>query len=111
MLSLKNLTKTFITEIQKKSLNIKKIGVLLGENWRLKKKFTNEISNNLLDKIYKDAIDSGCYGGKLLGAGGGGFFLFVCQKKYHKKVVKKLKRCERVDLNLINSSANIIYSE
>ncbi len=31
--------------------------------------------------------------------------------KYHKKVVKKLKRCERVDLNLINSSANIIYSE
>ena len=111
LLSLKNLTKTFITEIQKKSLNIKKIGVLLGENWRLKKKFTNEISNNLLDKIYKDAIDSGCYGGKLLGAGGGGFFLFVCQKKYHKKVVKKLKRCERVDLNLINSSANIIYSE
>ena len=59
-------------------LNLKIIGNYLDKNWKLKKNFSKNISSNHLDKIYRSAIDNGCYGGKLLGAGGGGFFLFIC---------------------------------
>ncbi|TGL77317.1 CBS domain-containing protein [Leptospira jelokensis] len=51
-------------------------GLCLHKAWEIKKGLSSKISNNFLDKIYKDAMDHGAIGGKLLGAGGGGFFLF-----------------------------------
>lgn len=51
-------------------------GQSLHEAWQLKKQLSSKISNPALDKIYQDAIDCGVIGGKLLGAGGGGFYLF-----------------------------------
>jgi D-glycero-alpha-D-manno-heptose-7-phosphate kinase len=51
-------------------------GQALHEAWELKRQFSSKISNNRLDKIYCDALAHGGLGGKLLGAGGGGFFLF-----------------------------------
>ena len=111
LLDLKDLTENIIEEFQKTNINIKRVGEILDKSWQLKKKFTNEISNTFLDKIYKKAIKSGCYGGKLLGAGGGGFFLFICHKKNHKKVEKSLKNCEKILFNLTDKSSNIIFSD
>lgn len=51
-------------------------GSLLSEGWRLKKMFASAITNDNLNAIYDGAIHAGALGGKLLGAGGGGFFLF-----------------------------------
>lgn len=51
-------------------------GQSLHEAWELKRQFSSKISNRRLDKIYSDALAHGALGGKLLGAGGGGFFLF-----------------------------------
>lgn len=51
-------------------------GQALHETWELKRQFSSKISNSRLDKIYSDALAHGALGGKLLGAGGGGFFLF-----------------------------------
>ena len=51
-------------------------GQSLHEAWQLKRQFSGKISNDKLDKIYQGALDHGAVGGKLLGAGGGGFFLF-----------------------------------
>jgi D-glycero-alpha-D-manno-heptose-7-phosphate kinase len=51
-------------------------GQALHEAWQLKRQFSSKISNCALDKIYEDAISCGVVGGKLLGAGGGGFYLF-----------------------------------
>ena len=51
-------------------------GQALHEAWQFKRQFSNKISNSRLDKIYADALEHGAIGGKLLGAGGGGFFLF-----------------------------------
>lgn len=48
----------------------------LHEAWQFKRQFSDKISNSRLDRIYADALDHGAVGGKLLGAGGGGFFLF-----------------------------------
>ena len=53
-------------------------GQTLHEGWELKKSLTREISNSGIDQIYEKGIDSGALGGKLCGAGGGGFILFYC---------------------------------
>ena len=55
---------------------IDNFGQLLGKAWETKKKFSSKISNKFLDNIYDFGIKNGALGGKLLGAGSGGFFLF-----------------------------------
>lgn len=55
--------------------NIDDMGNLLDELWQLKKKFTDDISNPLIDKLYEKARKAGALGGKLVGAGGGGYLL------------------------------------
>ncbi len=110
LMLLKDLTNKIIKELRKKKLNIKKIGNILGDNWYIKRKFTKNITNNSLNKIYNLAIKSGCHGGKLLGAGGGGFFLFVCNEKSQKKIEKKLKNCEKVDFKFTDMSSETIFA-
>jgi D-glycero-alpha-D-manno-heptose-7-phosphate kinase len=51
-------------------------GKSLNEAWQLKRQFSDKISNSYLDQIYQASLENGAIGGKLLGAGGGGFFLF-----------------------------------
>ena len=51
-------------------------GLALHQAWQIKRQLSRKISNEKLDKIYNDALMNGAVGGKLLGAGGGGFFLF-----------------------------------
>jgi D-glycero-alpha-D-manno-heptose-7-phosphate kinase len=51
-------------------------GQALNEAWQFKRQFSAKISNSRLDAIYDDALSHGAIGGKLLGAGGGGFFVF-----------------------------------
>ena len=110
LMLLKDLTNKIIKELRKKKLNIKKIGNILGDNWYIKRKFTKNITNNSLNKICNLAIKSGCHGGKLLGAGGGGFFLFVCNEKSQKKIEKKLKNCEKVDFKFTDMSSETIFA-
>ena len=56
-------------------------GALMNEHWELKKKTSPHVSNPDFDKIHSLAMRSGCLGGKLVGAGGGGYFLFYCGNK------------------------------
>ena len=56
--------------------NLYEFGSYLNKAWELKRSFSSKISNQFLDTIYSSAIDNGAIGGKLLGAGGGGYFLF-----------------------------------
>jgi len=70
--------------------HIDQIGELLHENWEHKKQFTSNVSNQQLDDIYNAARTSGAVGGKLLGAGGGGFFLFYCEPNRQPQVRKAL---------------------
>ena len=61
--------------------SIDEFGKLLNEQWSIKKSLTNYISNKAIDNIYNAAMRAGALGGKLLGAGGGGFMLFYAKKK------------------------------
>ncbi|MCL2712192.1 MAG: kinase [Methanomassiliicoccaceae archaeon] len=72
--------------------NVKEFGKTLNEAWEQKKKFTPDVTNSILDKCYSTAMNNGAVGGKVSGAGGGGFMYFVCE--YDKKhiVAKELNK-------------------
>ena len=65
-------------------------GRLLHENWILKKQMAEGVSNPKIDKWYEAALRNGAIGGKLLGAGGGGFLLFYAPEEKHKKIISTL---------------------
>ena len=109
LIKLKNLSLEFEKKLKKEKLDLKIIGNFLDINWNLKKSFSKDISSNHLDNIYRTATDNGCYGGKLLGAGGGGFFLFICEKKYQKKVIKKLSNCNKINFSFENSGVETCF--
>lgn len=108
LIKLKNSTHLFIKELKKKDLNLFRVGKILDNTWKIKRQFTNKISDKYLDNIYNKALSLGCYGGKLLGAGGGGFFIFICKKKLHKKVIKKLNECKKINFSLSKKGSESI---
>ena len=61
--------------------DIKKIGKLFDDHWKIKKGISLQISNNALDKQYKSFKENGAIGGKIIGAGGGGFYLLASDDK------------------------------
>ncbi|MFA8449871.1 MAG: dehydrogenase [Bacteroidales bacterium] len=72
-------------------LNFAKI---LGDSWNEKKKTAESISNAMIDKVYDTAMSAGAYGGKVSGAGGGGFMIFMTDPCKRLKVINALKECE-----------------
>ena len=88
---------------------IKKFGNLLHEQWLIKKSYTNKISNSAIDKIYNTGIKSGAYGGKLLGAGGGGFIVFIADPKHHNKIKRNLIKLLHVPVDMESLGSQIVY--
>jgi len=84
-------------------------GKLLHENWMIKRKLTSKITTQNIDKIYENAIKAGAIGGKLLGAGGGGFILFFVEPENQHKVKEKLKNLLYVPFGFENLGSQIIY--
>ena len=79
---------------------VEEFGALLGEEWELKKQLDPAISNDEVDKLYRTALENGAVGGKLLGAGGGGYLLLFAedgaQKKLSSAVIKAGSMVENV---------------
>ena len=71
--------------------DIDDVGVILHEGWLLKRQLSEQITNLALDEIYRRALDAGAVGGKLLGAGGGGHFLFYVEPEKQDTVKKALE--------------------
>ena len=69
---------------------IDNFGEVLHRGWSLKRNLVSSISNPGLDEYYNKALKAGALGGKLLGAGGGGFFLFYCRPKYQNRLRRAL---------------------
>jgi D-glycero-alpha-D-manno-heptose-7-phosphate kinase len=71
--------------------NMPRLGNLLHESWEIKKSLSPATTNATINHIYQTAIDNGAYGGKLLGAGGGGFMLLCAPPKQHQQLKVALK--------------------
>ena len=91
--------------------SVNEIGKLLHEGWRLKKELAEGVSTPEIDLIYEAGRDAGAVGGKLLGAGGGGFLLFLVPKQAQKAVRERLSSLIEVSFTIDEDGSKIvIYS-
>ena len=71
--------------------NLHSFGKLLDYGWQSKKRMSNKISNPQIDELYAEALKAGALGGKLLGAGGGGYLLMYCPYNVRHKVAARME--------------------
>ena len=88
--------------------DIDDFGRLLHKSWRIKRSITNLITNGKIDQIYDTALKAGALGGKLLGAGGGGFVLFYVPPECQARVKEKLKNLLLVPFRFENLGSQVI---
>lgn len=92
-----------------KSTDLSEFGKLLDYAWKLKRGITSKISTNEIDEIYAKALKAGAIGGKLLGAGGGGFLLFYVEKDKQQSVMEALDGMLNVPFRFENYGTRIMY--
>ncbi|MBR2712262.1 MAG: kinase [Bacilli bacterium] len=92
-----------------KNKDLDDFGRLLDESWRLKKQTGKGISTSNIDELYDRGIKAGALGGKLLGAGGGGFLVFYVQPEKQKSVRKAMKDLMYIPFEFENEGATIIH--
>lgn len=89
--------------------DILEFGKLLHESWKIKKTLSPKISTLELDNIYDKALKAGAIGGKLLGAGAGGFMLLFAPPERHQRVKEELRDFLEVKFSFENEGSQIIY--
>jgi len=89
--------------------DIDAIGDILHTGWMYKKELASGISSEDIDHYYQLALSSGAIGGKLLGAGGGGFLLFYVPEEYHQQVSDALHDLKELEFKLDTKGTSIVY--
>lgn len=111
--------KTFLDDIVQFSMQMRQqfihnklenFGDLLHQGWLLKKKLATNVSNEFIDFYYQKAIDAGAKGGKILGAGGGGFLLFYVEEDRQKAVREALHDLKEIPFSFEPHGSTIIYA-
>lgn len=93
--------------------DLSQFGQLLHQNWKYKKQMSAKISSKEIDKWYNKALEAGAVGGKILGAGGGGFLLFYCPEENQPELRKSMNKLGLVEtpFHLEPQGSKIIYVE
>lgn len=91
--------------------DITDFGRLLHETWQLKRSLSSSVSPEFIDDIYERARDAGAIGGKLLGAGGGGFMLFFAKPEHHLQIMNALKDLLWVPFEFENEGSRVMLYE
>lgn len=86
-------------------------GKLLHENWMLKKKLADGISDTYLDRLYNTALENGAEGGKIMGAGGGGFFMFFADPDKHQKIIEALPELRPEPFSFEMEGSKAVYAQ
>lgn len=84
-------------------------GQLLNESWQIKRSLSSMVSNSKIDQLYERAISAGALGGKLLGAGGGGFLLLFVPPARQAKVKKEFNKLIHVPFKFEHEGSQIIF--
>lgn len=94
----------------KKNFDLALLSELLNESWFLKKSLSSKVSNDKINDIYETGIRSGALAGKILGAGGGGFILFLTpNNKVKNKIKEKLNKLISININFDFEGSKIIH--
>ena len=107
ILAISNFVKEAENILRKDDLN--DFGKLLHESWLEKKSLSSSITNFNIDEIYNNAINKGALGGKLLGAGGGGFFLFYVPYFRQKNFIKYFAKLINVPFKFSSTGSKIMF--
>ena len=100
------LAKQLRKELEKNNLDA--FGEILHENWILKKQMASVISNSRIDEWYSTALNNGAIGGKILGAGGGGFFLFYAPSNRHTDIINALPHLKPMQVKFDYQGSRIL---
>lgn len=96
-------------EVIAEGSDLNDVGRLLHETWQLKRSLSSSIAPDFVDEIYARARKAGAIGGKLLGAGGGGFMLFFAPPEYHLSIMQELEDLLWVPFEFESGGSQIIY--
>lgn len=89
--------------------DLESFGRILNENWLLKRSLSSQISNDVIEMYYEKAMQNGALGGKLLGAGGGGFLLFYCPAEKQARLRCALSNLTELPFDMESSGTKVIY--
>jgi D-glycero-alpha-D-manno-heptose-7-phosphate kinase len=90
--------------------NIDMLGRLLHESWQLKKQLASRINNGVIEEAYQAALSAGALGGKITGAGGGGFLLLYCPYAYRSQVRQALRKLKELPFQLEPDGSKVIFN-
>lgn len=112
LLKIRHQAENLFDLIKNDRFSIKEFGQLLEDGWKMKKELSDQVTNKFIEDAYIIGKKKGAYGGKLSGAGGGGFLSFVIQKKLKNILIKSLirKKLKYFPVNL-DSSGSVIISK
>ena len=89
--------------------NFKEAGKILHENWMLKRELASGISNPQIEQMYELALKSGAFGGKILGAGGGGFLLIMAPPEKHFQIIESLEDYKQAFFRFTEAGSKIVF--
>ena len=107
MIKMVGLARQLKSELQKNNLTA--FGEIIHENWLLKRSLTSAVSNDLIDGWYARARKAGAVGGKLLGAGAGGFLMFYAPQEKHAAIARELKELRAIKFGFEPQGSKIIF--
>ena len=87
-----------------------KVGEMLHEGWLLKKSIVEGITNSKIDRMYDLALSGGASGGKVSGAGGGGFLLLYCERELQNRVREKMSEYRELPFFLERGGSRVIFN-
>jgi D-glycero-alpha-D-manno-heptose-7-phosphate kinase len=90
--------------------DVDSVGKALHESWLLKRSLTDQISSSNIDQLYEKALAAGALGGKIAGAGGGGFLLLYCPSEKQAAVREALKDCQEMEFRIDMVGARVIFA-
>lgn len=92
-----------------KNADLDEFGCMLDHTWKLKRRTGSKVSTEIIDELYEKGIRAGALGGKLLGAGGGGFLIFYVQDKYREVVKQAMSNLLYIPFEFENGGTRVLY--
>jgi D-glycero-alpha-D-manno-heptose-7-phosphate kinase len=111
LLNIKDMALEFYNAISEPDFSLCEIGNLLNRNWLSKRELSSKISNNFIDEIYERALEYGAIGGKILGAGGGGFLYLIAENENHELIKSKIPELKSVNFRFEPIGTRILINQ